>query len=597
MPHPDFEPQEPSDDEKAHELNDFMSYELRMIKFKQKHIRAVRRMVIHGPLIYMTLYDPTVEFGRGKYKYIGNNDIVPVDLGTFFPDPRIKDFIHLQRGKAHIRHTRRPIEYFRERWPEQGKKVQPDTTSNDVDIFEVGEYSIETFNKSSSKGTYDPTTDSQTCGLIEYWYKGLPKYMSKADKKLFQDMAMEKLEQGIDPTECLAKAKGSTEGIHCIYISSDGVFLEHKAYVYDHGQYPFVARTLFPDEQSVWGKGFMRDMIKPQIMLNKFAEIAVETMAKQGNSAIVYEEGAIRNISTWKESRSLPAAMLPVAQGRMNDWKELQGVNVPNTIFNMLEYYKDMLQKIPGQFDSSEGQANPNVTSGEQAKALINASSVRLNTSSETIQDALEEVFGQYIELIAQFYKDERIGRVTGKMVTINRDKIVSRIPTIAQVPDPITGEIVERELIEEYVPKFDIRVNISVDRPHDREYYIQLAFNLLQMRDPVTGLPMIDAAGVQYAIDNGRLESFEKIKERIEQQAGVMQQMQEMQAQMQQMAGIIQQLQNALGQAEQQNMTSQVEYLKTINQAEREQFNRQLQERKMNIEELNAVAKYVGVR
>lgn len=595
MPYPDFEPQEPGDDEIAQRLNDFMPYELRSIKFKPKHVRAVRRMVIHGPLIYMTVYDPTVENGRGRYKYIGNNDIIPVDLGSFFPDPRIKDFLHLQKGKAHIRHTRKPLEYFSERWPKQGKKVKPDT-QNDVDIFDDDGYSLSDFNKSIDSGTNDATTDSQTSGLIEYWYRGVPKYMSREDRELFQDRAMEKLSEGKDPTEELAKSKGSMEGIHCIYISSDGVFLEHKSYVYDHGQYPFVARTLFPDEQSVWGKGYMRDMIKPQIMLNKFAEIAVETSAKQGNSAIVYEEGAITDKSTWKEARSLPSAMLPVAQGRMNDWKELQGVNVPSTIINMQEYYKDMLQKIPGQFDSSHGQANPNVTSGEQAKALINAASARLNTASDTIQDALEEVFMQYIELMAQFYVDERIGRITGRQVSISRNDLVKTVQTMSEFEDPLSGEVVEQELFEEYLPKFDIRVNISVDRPHDREYYIQLAFNLLQMQDPITGLPMIDGEGVEYAIDNGRLEPFQKIRERIEEKAGLMQQFQQMQTQMQEMGATIQQLQQALGQSQQQNMASQVEYMKEQNKMRNEELDRQLKERKMNIEELNALSKVQGV-
>src|SRR5690606_36650096 len=122
---------------------------------------------------------------------------------------------------------------------------------------------------------------------------------------------------------------GKMDGVHCIYISSSGVFLKHKSYVYDHAQYPFVARTVFPDDKTAWGKDFMRDMIKPQIMLNKFAEIAVETMAKQGNSGILYEEGAITKPRTWQEQRSMPGAMLPVAQGRMDDVKELQCVNVP----------------------------------------------------------------------------------------------------------------------------------------------------------------------------------------------------------------------------------------------------------------------------
>lgn len=96
-PFPDFEAQEEGDEEKAQDLNDFMPYELRQIGFRSKYTRAIRTCVIHGPLILKTIYDPTVEGGRGLNRWDGQNDIIPVELGSFFPDPRIIDFINLQR--------------------------------------------------------------------------------------------------------------------------------------------------------------------------------------------------------------------------------------------------------------------------------------------------------------------------------------------------------------------------------------------------------------------------------------------------------------------------------------------------------------------
>lgn len=581
-PYPDFEPQEPQDEQKAVELNEFIPYELRQIKFTAKHVRAVRRMVIHGPLVYKVVFDPTVEGGRGQNRYIGQNDILPVDLSSFYPDPRIRDFDDLQKGQAHIIRTARSISYFQERWPEQGKKVMPD--QQDGNIFDDAGQSVDSFNRDGYSSD-DTTTEQQQSLLIEYWYKGLPKMMSAEDRKIFRELGEEKLAAGLDPSEAFAKAKGTMEGIHCIYVSSSGVFLEHKAYVYDHGRYPFIARTLFPDETGPWGKGYMRDMIKPQIMLNKFSEIAIETMAKQGNGAIVYEEGAITKPHTWKEQRSQPGAMLPLAPGRMNDWKELQGINVPNTVFNMLEYYKDMLQKIPGQFDSSRGQASSNVTSGEQAKALISASSTLLNLATSIIESALEEVFEQYIELIAQFYTTERIARVVGeKIVGMSRDRLISYAETQyeQQYED---GEAIVQAVMEEYVPKFDIRVNISVDKPQDREYWIQLAFNLLQMRDPITGLPVIDMEAVQYTIQNGRMEPFDVIQERIEAQAGLQQQMAQLQQQNQELVGQVQQLIQALTQQEQANMQGQADFLKQQRELQKDQFSQEMQRDKMGLE------------
>lgn len=576
MPYPDFTAPEPDDEPKARDLNDYMPYELRKIKFKQKHMRAVRRMVIHGPLIYKTVFDPTVEGGRGQNRYTGRNDILPVDLATFFPDPRVHDFIYLQQMSAIILHTRKPLEYFRKRWPSQGAKVQPDQGSGDIDVF------------NEPADGQNHTTD-KTSGLIEYWYRGLPKMMTSDDKELFNDLAEDALSRGADPSEYAAKAKGQMDGVHCIYVSTSGVMLEHKSYVYDHGQYPFTARTLYPEEGSAWGKGFARDMIKPQIMKNKYAEIAIETSAKMGGSAIAYEEGAITKPRTWQEQRGLPGAMLPVAPGRLNAVKELQGVNVPSTVFNGLQYYDTMLQKIPGQFDSSNGQASSTVTSGEQAKALMAAAGTRLNTASDLIQEALEEVFAQYIELMAQFYTTERIARVTGRNVSMSRNSIVSRVESEFQtgnmLVDPETGE--EQPEIypveEEYVPEFDILVNISVDKPQDREYWLQLVFNLMNLVDPVTQLPLVDAEAVRFVIQTGRMEPMDVIKRRIEEGAGVQQQMAQAQQQAQEAQMQVQQLTQ-----QNQAMQQQLEQFGG-EQAQRDQRDREfeqgLKQQKMNLD------------
>ncbi|BFH70602.1 hypothetical protein PsJ27TS7_46020 [Paenibacillus dendritiformis] len=274
--------------------------------------------------------------------------------------------------------------------------------------------------------------------------------------------------------------------------------------------------------------------------------------------------------------------MLPVRTGSLNGVKELQGVNVPSTVFNMLNYYDEMLQKIPGQFDSSNGQADSRVTSGEQAKALMAAAGTRLNTVSDLISEALVDVFTQYVELIAQFYTNERIARVTGRNVSISRDSIISRVESQyevgEQIPDPETGEMMPdvRPVQEEFVPEFDINVHIGVDKPQDREYWLQLAFNLLNAKDPITGLPMIDAEAVRFVIQTGRMEPMDVIQRRIEQEAGLQQQFVQAQQQAQQLEQENAALQQALAQMTDQRVQQE--------QADK-QFNQSIQQQKMDME------------
>lgn len=596
MPYPDFQPIEEGDEEKSRALNDFIPYELRKIGFKETHRRAVLRMVKHGPLIYKVFYDPTIEGGRGMNRYEGRNDIVAVDFSTFYPDPRIKDFKRMHRMGAVIQRTRQPLEYFCERWEKKGKMVRPDNEGEEV------------FDETVSNWGHSENSRRETCGLLEYWYRGLPRMMTKEDKELFRELGESALERGVDPSEYYAKAKGDMEGVHCIYVSTSGVFLEHKSYVYDHGQYPFVARTLYPLEGNVWGKGFIRDMIKPQIFLNRYSEIIMDTLGKQGGSAIMYEEGAITKPRTWAEQRGLPGAMLPVAPGQMAKVQELQGVNVPGSLFNIIDHQMLTIQKITGQFDSANGQASATVTSGEQAKALMAAAGTRLNIASDVITDALEEMFMMEVELIAQFYTTERIARVNGRKVSVGRNTIISKVQDVEYTPDEIGGdemaapqmyengveqgmnpnelptslnaqdpaimdtgmtgqspELDTRIVQEEFVPEFDIRVNVGVDKPQDREYWVQFAFNLLNLRDPITGGPIIDAEAVRTVIDTGHMESMDVIKARVDEEMNTQQQIQQMTEQAQQLADENEQLQQQIQQlggqiAEQDDQQKQFE-------------------------------------
>jgi hypothetical protein len=536
-PEPDFEPREAGDEQQAALLNEFIPYELNCIKFKPKHIRAVRRMVIHGSLIYKVIHDPSVNGGRGMNRYTGRNDIIALNFGSFFPDPAIKDFIYLQKARANIINNFTNTDYVKQRWPEQGKKVMPSNQSSDTEIFDED-------SETSAGTSYSGEAGQTSVNVLEYWYKGKPKYMSDEDKKFFNEQAEELLAEGKDPSEALAKADGDMDGIHCLYVTTSRVFLEHKAYVFDHGQYPIVARTLYPEENNPWGAGYMRDMISPQTFLNKFCELAIEITAKMGNSAIMYGVGAgigeaFKTI--WKKLRSKAGGMLPVED--VNQVKELQGVAPNPAIMQYIQFFMELMQKIPGMFDSANGAANPNVTSGRQSEALINAAAGRLSLAAELIEDASQEVMEQFVELCAQFYTTERIVRITGKPLSFSRQSMLKAEQT----------EYEGMQVMEEYVPKFDIRVNIGVEKPRDREYWIQLAMTLLKTVDPQTGMPMIDAQAVEYTVQNGRMEPMSVINERMQVAQQQMQQMQQLQQQVEQLGAENQQLQQFAGAAQQQ--------------------------------------------
>lgn len=584
VPVPEFEATEPNDEKKAAMLNSFIPYELNQIKFKPKHLRAVGRMVVHGVLLYKIIYNPDVQGGRGMNRWNGQNDIIPMNYGSFFPDPAVKDFIYLQDGRAHIVNNLLTLQFIRERWPIQGPKVMADNTSSDTEIYDVDSI--------TSVGTsYNTEDNTTTTNVIEYWYKGIPKYMSDDDKKLFKELAAEELAEGLDPSVNLAKAKGTYKGVHCLYVTTSRVFLEHKSYVFDHGNYPFVARCLFPEENNPWGKGYMRDLISPQTFYNRFVELAIEITSKIGNGVIVY--GTTAGLTEafkqiWKRFRSVAGAMLPV-QGDVNQVKELQGVPPNQGIYQYIQHFLEMMQKIPGMFDSANGASNAQVTSGKQSEALINAAQGRLSKAAEVIEDALQEAIEQFVELCAQFYTSERVARVTGKDVSFSRDKMMSSAPTMLDQEDGTQTEVQEK-----YIPKFDTKVHIGVEKPKDREYWMQTALTLFGTIDPLTQMPVIDAQAVKYVVENGRMEPMSTIEERMQTEQMQMQKMQELEQENAVLTAQVEQMGEMIHQGEEANGQSTNDTLKALQDGEQQEHQRKMDSRKQDHQEIQDNAKLI---
>ncbi|MNN26182.1 hypothetical protein D3C81_1396820 [compost metagenome] len=118
--------------------------------------------------------------------------------------------------------------------------------------------------------------------------------------------------------------------------------------------------------------------------------------------------------------------------------------------------------------------------------------------------------------------------------------------------------------------------MHIGTEKPQEREYWMQLAFNLLKIVDPITQLPMIDAEAVRYVIQNGRMEPMDVINDRIEQASQREQQMQQQlqagQQAMQQNRQLQQQVTQLQGQQSQQDQ-------------EQQKFDRDVQQQKLNLE------------
>lgn len=197
---------------------------------------------------------------------------------NLFPDSRCKR--NVNEGKRCHKAVFVPLETVREKYPEFGRLVQADTA--DPTLLDPD---------------HENTSDAEQVLLVETWYTGDPLLLGEGEAS-------------------------EGPGLHVVTWAgeSSSVFLEHANYVYfDPGEtpvIPFILRQRYPRENSIWGYGEGHYLKQPQIMLNKTAEIIMDSHLHHAIGQTFYEPNALSpaQAKTVREDGNIPGMWIPVTE-------------------------------------------------------------------------------------------------------------------------------------------------------------------------------------------------------------------------------------------------------------------------------------------
>jgi hypothetical protein len=450
----------------------------------------------YGPVIAMVEWDNDWMGGQGDQRWVGDIKLIRVNRKEFYPDPAIIDLEdRLQEGEFHARRFRKKLSYIRERW-DLGKHVGEE--NNDDDMQDEG-------------------SEHNQAYVIEYWHRGKPKWVSAERKKELRDKAdmfeSDEMPNVYKAQEYRDMANGSVDGIHVAYIAN-GVFLEYIPYKHDDGLYPFVFKTCYYDENQQFGYGEIRNIKIPQAMHNKADEIEIEAMARQGLGGMYYTSGTLtaKQLEVVKKNNGKGGAWLEV--GNINMLRDREGVQVPASIGNYKEHKQRMVETISQVTPIQQGMA-PGANMPYKAIAELGArTDVRIKAKTEILEDFLTEVNKLRISRMAQYYTEDRYFRIkdsSGKIkdgTLNNREMMLSWIRD--EEMDEATGQMIQK--VEYFVPEFDINVKILDEKPTDRNYYTQTAFNLIGIQ----GMTMED---LWYTLEEGKFPPKDEVLKHLENQ------------------------------------------------------------------------------
>lgn len=331
------------------------------------------------------------------------------------------------------------------------------------------------------------------------------------------------------------KHGGKTVLHYCKYVNDTVLFAtenEPEKYPngwYDHGMYPFVFDTLFPIEDSPCGFGYIDVCRSPQKYIDLLGRaITINAMANATPRYFVHGDNNSIN-----EDEYLDLNNPFIHVGGSLDENNIRQANAASLSSVYVEFHNnkiDELKETSGNRDVSTGGTTSGITAASAIAAMQEAGSKLSRDMIKASYRSFVKVVTLEIELIRQFYKEERSFRIIGSKGAMKFVKFSGR--QIALQPQGQAFGLEQGFRL----PVFDIEVSAQKSSPYSRmaqnemalQFYNLGFFNPQLAEQALACLEMMD------------FDRKDAITEKIQANSLMMQQMQMLQQQVVKLSQII---------------------------------------------------------
>ena len=418
-PEPTVLPREPGDRQEAETLSRILPVLLKNDRFRRTYSKAWWDKLKSGCAVYGVFWD------NEKLHGLGDVSIRSMDVLNLFWEPGVTD---IQESEHFFCTELVPNNHLVRRWPElEGK---------------LGRGGAQV-----SRYLFDDKVDTSEQSLVVDWY-----YHTEREGR-----------------QVLQYCKFVGENV--LYATENDPEMAARGW-YDHGKYPFVFDTLFPEEGTPCGYGYV-DLCKSaqkQIDLMNQA-ILKNTLAAATPRFFIRADGAVNEneYADWTRPFVHTNGNLgadSIAPIRVPALDSVYVAVLQNKIAEMKE--------TAGNRDVMSGGTAGGVTAATAIAALQEAGGKLSRNMIDDGYEAFSQVVTLCIELIRQFYSLPRQFRLLGAM---GREEFVTYDSRGLQ------PQAVDDGVIAGYrVPEFDLEVSAQDENPYKTMEYNQLALQLFQM-------------------------------------------------------------------------------------------------------------------
>lgn len=431
-----------------------------------------------------------------KNNGLGDIDIRKCDILNLFWEPGITD-IQESRNLFHVSLVDNDI--LNEQYPELGITSGP--------VIDVAKY------------VYDDMVDTSDKSVVIDWY----------------------YKKNIKGKTVLHYVKYVNDIV--LYASENTDEYFERGY-YDHGRYPFVFDTLFVEEGTPCGFGYIDVMKEAQTYIDELNKVVLDNSFEAGNIKWLVSDAAGINDDDFKNPKK---RVLHVPNLREDTIREVRTQSLDGTFINIINSKIEELKETSGNRDFSQGSTSNGVTAASAISALMEAGS---KLSRDMIGSSYRSFVNEcylVLELIRQFYDLPRMFRITGE----GTDYEYVRFDNSGMIKQSQGNDFGQD--MGDRLPIFDIKVSASKKATYSRMAQNELAIQLF-------GLGIFNPQNSDQALALLEIMDFDgkdKIVQRVSENGTMYNQLMQMQQQMVKMAQVIDSMGMQSGMPT--NMTQQV--------------------------------------
>ena len=371
-----------------------------------------------------------------------------------------------------------------------------------------------------------PQMDGHTGSTLEVAKYIHDEHISTADKSVVVDWYYKKARPEGQPLLHYCKF---CNGV-VLYASENDPQYADRGF-YDHGQYPFVFDPLFMEEDSPAGFGYIDVMKDTQTAIDEMNHAMDENIKLAAKPRFLLSDAAGVNeeeLADWSKD------IVHVAGGiRDGILSPLQTVGLQGNCISYRDARVSELKEISGNRDVSQGGTTSGLTAASAIAALQEAGSKLSRDMLKSAYRAFAKECYLIIELMRQFYDEERVYRITGPTGQ------TEFVPFSGQALRPQPVGMVGGVELGAHEPVFDITVSAAKKSTFNRLSQNETAKECYQLGF----FAPANADAALAALDMMDFEGIEKVRERVQQNGTLYQQLQQAMEQVQKMAGLLDQM------------------------------------------------------